>query len=435
MIDPLSILGQDGTEGAKPWQTRLDDVTSLMRRISTLTDPQELVNIYGDRMRELLGHDGAISLSRRGVDSPWYRITRADALGKIDPWRQPGQLPLFDRGILGDLLYADRSVIIPDFQIKDGDPGAPYLAGVRSLAAIPHYDQGAALNMVVLVSRRPNAFSNEHLPQMTLQGNLFGRATNSLVLARRLREAYDKIDNELKVVSDIQKSLLPTEFPFIPSLKLSSDYQSSSRAGGDYYDFFPLGQGKYGMLIADVSGHGTPAAVLMAIVHAIAHLVPGGPHPPEHVMGFINRQLASRYTSGNGSFVTGFYGVFDEHARTLTYANAGHPSPLWKRANSSTVEELPSDHSGLPLGIMDDVEFGRQSVELSPGDVVLLYTDGISEAWSAAGEMYGIARLKSALLRASTHKHPVAELIEDLSVFCGQTPPADDRTMLVAQVR
>lgn len=428
-------FGDSEGRPAPTWEERLADISSLMRRISTLSDPQDVVNIYGDRMQEILGHDGSVSLSRRGLESPWYRITRADRLGDIDPWKSPQKLPLLDRGRLGRLIYDEQPIVDNDFRLEPGDPGAEYLEGVRSILAIPQFDNGAALNMVVLLSRRPGAFDAEHLPQMTLQANLFGRATASLVLSRRLKEAYDKIDSELQVVSDIQRSLLPMEFPFIPSLKLSWDYQSSSRAGGDYYDFFQLGNGKYGVLIADVSGHGTPAAVLMAIVHAIAHLVPGGPHPPEHVMAFINRQLAQRYTNENGSFVTAFYGVFDEHTRVLTYANAGHPSPLWKRAGQSGVSELPSDRSGLPLGILDDAAFGRQHVELAPGDVLLLYTDGISEARNHEGEMYGIDRLKSALSRASTQKHPVPDLIEDLGIFCGQTPPADDRTMLVAQVR
>ncbi|HLO41733.1 MAG TPA: PP2C family protein-serine/threonine phosphatase [Phycisphaerales bacterium] len=428
-------LSGDAHEPEKPWQDRASDISSLMRSISTLNDPQDVVTIYGNRMREIIGHNGTVSLSRRGLERPHYRITRSSVLGVLDPWKNPGKLPHFDRGILGDLIYGDEARIIHDFKVDPSDPAAEHLAGARSLVALPQYDGGASINMVVMMSREPRWFEPEQLPQLILQTNLFGRATNNLVLSRRLREAYDKIDAELQVVSDIQKSLLPTEFPYIPSLKLASDYQSSSRAGGDYYDFFPLGQGKYGVLIADVSGHGTPAAVLMAIVHAIAHLIPGGPHPPQHVMGFINRQLARKYTSGNGSFVTAFYGVFDEHERTLTYSNAGHPSPLWKKHGQERIDELPSVHSGLPLGIMEEIEFSPESVHLSPGDSVLLYTDGISEARGDTGEMYGTERLKNALRNALCSKHPMGSLIEDLGIFCGTTPAGDDRTMLLAQVR
>ncbi|HRJ49908.1 MAG TPA: PP2C family protein-serine/threonine phosphatase, partial [Phycisphaerales bacterium] len=400
-----------------PWEDRLRDITDLMRRISTLSDPQDVVTIYGERMREMLGHDGTISLSRRGLDPPRYRITRAEALGDLDPWKHPGRLPLFDSGILGDLIHGETSRIENDLRVDPSDPAAAYLSGARSLVAIPQFDQGRAMNMVVILSKRPDAFDHERLPQVTLTANLFGRATNNLVLSRRLEEAYRRIDDELTVVSDIQKSLLPLEFPYIPSMRLSSDYQSSSRAGGDYFDFFPLGGGRYGILIADVSGHGTPAAVLMAIVHAIAHLVPGGPHPPGHVLSFVNRQLAARYTSGSGAFVTAFYGVFDEHALTFEYSNAGHPSPLWRRASTGVVGDLPSSRSGLPLGILPDAAYEQESVLLAPGDALLLYTDGIPEARDAGGVMYGNDRFQESFSRACLQKHPIPALIESLAAF------------------
>ncbi|MCC6428005.1 MAG: SpoIIE family protein phosphatase [Phycisphaerales bacterium] len=418
-----------------PWRERLQEMTALMRHISTLTDPQDVVNVYGEKIQEINGLETSISISRRNLQAPWYKITRADELGDIDPWKNPEKLPVFDRGILGRLIYGEEPVIINDFQAERDDPAYEYMRRFRSLAALPHFDNGISMNMVVIASARPESFDPELLPDWMMSGNLFGRATNNLVLSRRLQAAYETIDAELKVVSDIQRSLLPQEFPFIPTLKLSSHYESSSRAGGDSYDFFPLGAGKYGIMIADVSGHGTPAAVLMAITHAISHLIPGGPHPPEHVMGFINRQLSSRYTTDGGSFVTAFYGVFDEHARTLTYANAGHPSPLWKCVCECDAGELPSDQAGLPLGIMADAQYTPQMVELSAGDAVLLYTDGISEARNPTGEMYGVTRLHRAMALATAQKQPMPVLVEDLRTFCAGAPAGDDRTMLLAQVR
>ncbi len=104
--------------------------------------------------------------------------------------------------------------------------------------------------------------------------NLFGRATHNLVLSDQLKVAYEAVDYEMKVVADIQRSLLPMQMPSIPTLSLAAHYQTSHRAGGDYYDFFPLPDGKWGILIADVSGHGTPAAVLMAVTHSLAHTLP-----------------------------------------------------------------------------------------------------------------------------------------------------------------
>ncbi len=124
--------------------------------------------------------------------------------------------------------------------------------------AIPHYDQGVALNMVVLLEQEPAAFDPEKFPEWFWVSSLFGRLTHNLVLRDELKHAYEIVERELKVVADIQRSLLPQVLPAIPGLELGAYYQTSQWAGGDYYDFFPLPDGRWGILIADVSGHGTP---------------------------------------------------------------------------------------------------------------------------------------------------------------------------------
>ena len=125
------------------------------------------------------------------------------------------------------------------------------------------------------------------------------------------KQAYEIVERELKVVADIQRSLLPQVLPKIPTLELAAYYRTSRWAGGDYYDFFPLPDGRWGILIADVSGHGTPAAVMMAITHSLAHSLPGPADPPAAMLGHVNRQLSNRYTTSNEVFVTAFYGVYD----------------------------------------------------------------------------------------------------------------------------
>ena len=253
--------------------------------MSRQTDPQEMVKAYGrfmDRIREV---DRFISLSRRDLASPWYRITRSDLIDpedQINPWKQRDKLPLYDRGLLGELIYGDEPRIIDDLQgmIALDDPARAHFAGMRSLQAIPNYDDGVAQNMVVMLDRNPGAFGPQTLPERVWMSNLFGRATQNLVLRDQVQTMYEAVDRELKVVGDIQRSLLPTELPHIPTLELAAYYQTSTRAGGDYYDFFEMPDGRWGILIADVSGHGTPAAVMMAVTHSIAHMHDGPPDPP-----------------------------------------------------------------------------------------------------------------------------------------------------------
>ncbi len=264
------------------WTKRLAMIVDTMREMSRQTDPEAMVRAYGARMSELMPSDRRLSLSRRDLEPPRYRITRSTTWTEaINPWKEKDRLPLFTSGLLGELIYADDARIIDDLQVAPDDPAADYFAGMRSLMAIPMFDQGVALNMVVVMRREPAAFQRDELPEVVWMSNLFGRAAHNLVLSEEVSKAYQAIDQELKIVGDIQRSLLPVHLPAIPTLELAASYHTSERAGGDYYDFFPLPEGKWGILIADVSGHGTPAAVLMAITHSIAHVFPGqGGAPP-----------------------------------------------------------------------------------------------------------------------------------------------------------
>jgi sigma-B regulation protein RsbU (phosphoserine phosphatase) len=260
-------------------------IVETMREMSGQTDPQAMVRVFGKRSRALLPIDRSVSLSRRSLEPPKYRITRSSTWkDEINPWKEKDRLPILDGGLLGELIYGDEPRIIDDLIVPADDPGAEFLAGQRSLMAIPTFDQGVAMNMVVLMREGPAAFSYEQFPEWVWFSNLFGRATHNLVLSEQLREAYNAVDQELKVVGDIQRSLLPTELPRIPTMDVAAYYQTSRRAGGDYYDFFPLPGGKWGIFLADVSGHGTPAAVLMAITHSIAHTHPGPPAPPAEIL-------------------------------------------------------------------------------------------------------------------------------------------------------
>src|SRR5713101_1566911 len=423
----------DNSDG--DWQQRLAFIVDTMRDMSRQTDPQAMVRAYGTRMRQLMQTDRTVSLSRRDLPPQKYRITRSSLWREeINPWHNKDRLPVLSGGLLGELIYGDEPRIIDDIQIASDDPAAEYFAGMRSLIAVPNYDQGAALNMVVLMRKEPAAFQREQFPMWVWMSNLFGRATHNLVLSEELKKAYEAVDYELKVVADIQRSLLPKELPRIPNLSLAAHYQTSRRAGGDYYDFFPLPNGQWGILIADVSGHGTPAAVLMAITHSIAHSYPGPPTPPAKMLNYVNHQLASRYSIQSDTFVTAFYGIFDPATRAITYACAGHNPPRRKSCAGGGISPLVG-LDGITEGIDTDIVYGERTEQLQPGDQVILYTDGITEATNAAGEMFGVERLDRVL---GGCRDEASELLRAvlgaLEEFTAGKPPVDDQTLLVAKV-
>ena len=425
-----------GLAGGSPAE-QLRYVVDTMRSMSSQTDPQQMVRDYGDRVRKLLDIDRSVSLSRRGLARPGVIVTRSSLSdpNAPNPWSERHRLPQFSTGLLSDLIWGDVPVIIDDLQIDPSDPAHAYLCGMRSLAAIPLYDEGQALNMVILARRTPGGFEARHLPQHVWMSNLFGRAAHTLVLSQEVTRAYEAVDRELASVADIQRSLLPTTLPTIPTLDLAAHYQTSRRAGGDYYDFLPLPGDRWGILVADVSGHGTPAAVIMAVVHAIvAHAPLAVDDPPGRLLAFVNDRLAGRYTGGTGTFVTAFYGVYDPAERSLSYASAGHPPPLLRRAATRGVTPVEGPR-GLPLGIEAGEGYATTTVGLAAGDLLLIYTDGFSEARNPAGAFLGAEGLTAALATAAGPAASVlTAVLSAVESFTAAAAPADDRTLLAIGV-
>lgn len=422
----------------KPWKERLDIVLEMMREMSIHTDPQAMVKAYAEKVGQILHVDYRLSLSRRDLQNPHVKITRSTSNRwnkDLNPWKDKDKLPMIQGGVLADWIYSNKTIFEQDFHADPSDPAFEHLEGFRSVLAIPQFDQGEAYNMVVLFKKEPNMIPVEQVPELVWQSNLFGRATHNLVMREELRQAYESLDLEMKVVAEIQRSLLPKELPKIPTLDLASYYQPASRAGGDYYDFFPLPDDQWGLFIADVSGHGTPSAVVMAVTHCIAHTHPGAPAPPGRVLGYINDHLCRKYTESNSTFVTAFYAIFDPKKKTLTYANAGHNPPRLKRCNTGKLLEL-NRVGGLPLGIDGEEIYSEVLHQLEPGDQIIFYTDGITEAHNPGGQMFGTKRMDEVLENCTVHAQGLLNrLLESLAAFVETKPADDDRTVVVARVR
>jgi sigma-B regulation protein RsbU (phosphoserine phosphatase) len=422
--------------GRRPWREELAIIDRTMKAISGVTDPEELVGIYWNSISELIPIHDYVSVSRRGEQPPFFRVTRSSRFAEhFNPWTQRERLPRLSGGLMGELAYANQPVIIDDLpdRLKADDPGRFYLEGFQQLVAFPNYDGGEALNVTMMLMPRGKELDPSVIPMMHWQGGLFGRGTQNLVLRNQLGVALGALDRELQAVGDIQRSLLPSELPSIPGFEVAAWYQTSARAGGDYYDFFPLDGGGWGLFIADVSGHGTPAAVFMAITHALAHAQPGTHTPPAALLGNLNDRLTRSYTRG-GTFVTAFYAVLDPEGRTLTYGRAGHNPPRLVRG--SRVMSLEKN-GALPLGIIDDQRYGQETVRLEKGDLLLLYTDGITEAMAPLnGELsrrlFGTERLDALLLDCggTSAEGCIRRVRSEIAAFSEGAPPTDDQTLI-----
>ena len=418
------------------WRGRLASSVELMRELSRYSDPEEMYSVFAGRMNRIYPTTRQLSLSRRGLESPEFRVSRYNLWpNPVNPRKEPGRLPVYSGGVLAELLDSDEPRVIDDLELAETDPAFEYLDGQRSLLSIPVYEHGAVANTLVVAREEPHAFAREQVPELVWMTNLFGRAMQTLALSGELRDAYHAADYELRVIADMQHSLLPSAVPEVSGLEVAAHYRTANRAGGDYYDFFSLPGGKLGVLIADVSGHGSPAAVLMAITHTLAHAYPESPSDPGAFLGYLNAHLGRRYVGTTGHFVTAFYAVFDPAAPgggEFRYSSAGHVAPRLLSGAAPGWQALTPEHR-LPLGVTSrPASYPVQAVPFAPGDQVLLFTDGLSDAIDRDGVPFGPERFE-ALLSATplSAGGVIGRVLGDLDAFTAGTRLADDCTLVV----
>jgi sigma-B regulation protein RsbU (phosphoserine phosphatase) len=425
--------GANPYDRSVPWQERLDHLVETMREVSREKEPRAMVEAYSKRMRtELFGR--MLSLTRRGVEPPNFILAR-DTLWEHQPdvWRERDKLPRFEGGFLGDLMFGNKVRYIPDLELPPDDPAKELLRGWRSLVALPVFDGGEALNMTIFLREPANAFDPDDLPHMFWTTNLFARATHNLVLSTDLKRANDALDREARRIADLLNALLPRELPRIPCLDVAKHYQPAALAGGDYYDFFNQADGTWALFIGDVSGHGSPAAVEMAITRTLAHVRAESPFAPSEMLAFLNERLAER-TIVHPGFVTALCAVYDPERSTIRYSSAGHHPPRLKRCSDGSLMSL--DGAGSPpLGVIERVGFRDAEKELVAGDQLIFYTDGITEAMDPLGEMFGLSRLDGVLENCGIDAQAIIDsVLAELDAFRGPRDLADDVTMLVARV-
>jgi serine phosphatase RsbU (regulator of sigma subunit) len=256
-------------------------------------------------------------------------------------------------------------------------------------------------------------------------------ATNAKLAERhrQLQETYERLNREFRTVGDVQVSLLPGTLPDIPGFEVATHYRPATQAGGDYFDFFALPDGKWGVVVADVSGHGAPAAVLMAMVRTILH-VSGLWTPPNEVLSHLNRDLQTSVQPDQ--FVTVLYGVLDPLNRTFTFSSAGHCEPIYLDPSQGRAR-LCTAETGFPISVTADARYPVSSIVLEHGAVLVLYTDGVTEAFDESGEQFGQERLIDGLqaLQGSPAASVRDALLESLDKHRGPVQLADDVTLLI----
>lgn len=342
-------------------------------------------------------------------------------------------------GIVGAVVQTGRGQLIADAM---ADPRVvvhedPALA-VRSVIAVPLQFRDRFFGVLAVANSADGGPFTA--TDFSLLQSLGEQAALALHNAEFLSFQLEKrqLDLDLSLASGIQQMLLPKEAPRIAGLDLDARYTPAQKVGGDLYDVFPLGDHRLGVVVADVSGKGIPASLLMAICRTNLRQIAPRHESPAAALAELNRTLGADM---RGMFITMLYAVIDTAAQTATFARAGHELPLFSRRNVLTgvPEESYVGSEGMPLGMVPDEIFSAviadRTEPFGPGDVLVLYTDGITEAPNEEDREFSGPRLADTV--RTLHNRGARELndgiLEQVHRFAGSTAQRDDLTLVTVK--
>ncbi|MFG0293464.1 MAG: PP2C family protein-serine/threonine phosphatase [Phycisphaerales bacterium JB050] len=430
------------TQSALPVSDRVGQLTDLVRRISAMDDPADVQREFSQTMADFSPWQGYISVSRRGLEPGRYKITslilsdEERTRERVNPWEHWDQISEHSGGWIGEMIREDRSHLINDLCVVDDPVLGDRLKGFRSAVVVPLFDNGESLNWAIGLHHEPNAFTPDQVEEFIMRGNLIGRVTRNLVIRQELDRLNLQFAQQLQEIAAIQRSLLPEVTPTVDGLEIATSYLTSQHAGGDYFDFFEMEDRRFGVIIADVAGHGAGAATVVAILQALLHSAYAGDQDPAATLNRVSRELVRKKIEN--SFVTAFFAVFDPDRRRIIYSNAGHNRPLIRRADGRVEEVLGA--ASIPLGITTELEYETATCDLGPGDTLILYTDGIVEAFAPRDEngnreMFGKHRLIDTLRTCTGEPDCViGHIHQGLYEHTGVRTRDDDQTVVVIRV-
>jgi len=250
-------------------------------------------------------------------------------------------------------------------------------------------------------------------------------------LVAEVRRQRDEYEHDLYLASQVQRQVLPKP-PMCPSLQIGAAMQTATLLGGDYYDFFQISDDVVDVVIADVSGHGAAASLLMPSLAVALRLRAKELDGPAAIIKDLDQVF--RQITGTATFVTMFYARFYQARKTLEYANGGHNPPVLIRTKTNEAMELEA--GGPILGILKDSLYSNTVVALNPGDILTLFTDGVTEQENEAGEEFSTRRLKDVVLsrEAEPASVLVASITEAVAAFAGRKPQVDDLTVVIVKI-
>ncbi|MGH9398941.1 MAG: PP2C family protein-serine/threonine phosphatase, partial [Thermoanaerobaculia bacterium] len=385
---------------------------------------------------------GQLDLPALADEVLFRSISLTDARGGMLVLFGEDGLPMLSRDVGGELLPLDQ---VAGWKLPEGEAVANNAAsttptagltprGCEKCLAVAISVQGRRLGVLAVADKESREggvldFTPTDARLLSLFAN---QAAGAIETARLHREAIEreKIERELELAAAIQREILPSSLPEVAGTELAAANLPTRQVGGDYFDLFPLSRGRLGFLVADVSGKGIPAALLVSTVHAAVHLQIDEARTVAELVERIDRHL-QRF-SATRRFLTLFFGLLEPDIGLLRYVSAGHNPALIARADGG-VDRVES--TGVPIGILPHATWREETLTLAHGELIAVYTDGLTEAGNEKDEEFGLGRLAECVRQGA--RRPVQQLcdviLSDVADFASGMPQYDDQTLLVVR--
>ncbi len=436
LLDPSPRLKQPDSAGfaralAAQASVALENAQLSRRTEALLARTQALQAATGQIAAELDTDrvlDGVVDSARRVLDADGYAVWGRDP--ETNRWQRQAAWGVQREDASAAEHSGETALLDTVVSVRAPHTAAAPAGPVRAQLALPLLHAGRATGVMALYSSEPRTFTPD---EIGLAQSFANQAASALENARLFTELQDAYVRERHIAGRFQESLLPTYAPRFGAFEFAHKYQAALEEaviGGDFFDLFPLGETRMGVVMADVSGKGLGAAVQTALLkYTLRGFALEAPDAPASVLARLNDVLCSPMSSHDG-FVTLFYGVLDVETGALSYASAGHEPPLCRRGIDGPVTALP-ECDGMVLGAVPGVVYEQCRAALAPGDLLLLYTDGLTEARAADGSFLEVEGLSALLPRADVSAAEAVAALYDGAAAYADNVRRDDVAILV----
>ena len=407
---------------------RLSLLYRLSQTFNSSLDLDEVLNSVMDEVISVTGAERGFVTLLEADGASIFRVARGMDQQTIDD-------PQFQvsRSVVERVAREGQPILTSDAQSDErfSMRRSVKVLGLRSILCVPLEIKGKILGVVYVDNRLQTGLFTED--DLDLLAAIASSAAIAIENARLYQVAVEKgrMERELQMARQVQAGLLPQETPQIEGWEFAAHWQPAREVAGDYYDFIPLGGEMLGLVIGDVSDKGMSAALFMALTRSIIRASLASTDSPVDGIAQANRLICADAT--RGMFVTMFYALLDPVTGKIAYVNAGHNPPLLCRADKDELETLT--RTGMALGVVEDSPFEARTLHLNPGDFVLLYTDGVTDATDAHERSFGMDRLRTVVLenRRATVPGIVSALEQSIQDFVGPMAQFDDVAIVVVK--